>query len=106
MTSAESLENIEAELNDFIRDSKSLVPVRTANLQYPLIILYGETHLGAPLHHLKLRELGAGREAPKFRACEILLRGTLSGCVHTVLTLFTHLDSVFSLILSLNCHFI
>ncbi|PQE04598.1 hypothetical protein CJF30_00004391 [Rutstroemia sp. NJR-2017a BBW] len=81
MTSAESLEDIEAELNDFIRDSKSLVPVRTANLQYSLIILYGQTHLGPQLQHMKLRELGAGREAPKFRICEIIFRGTLSGCV-------------------------
>ncbi|KAF8857733.1 hypothetical protein BDZ45DRAFT_674486 [Acephala macrosclerotiorum] len=81
MTSVESLENIEAELNDFIRDSKSLVPVLPANQQYPLIILYGQTHLGAPLHHTKLREIEAGREAPEFKACEVLLRGTIQGHV-------------------------
>ncbi|PQE05684.1 hypothetical protein CJF31_00004401 [Rutstroemia sp. NJR-2017a BVV2] len=81
MTSAESLENIEAELNDFIRESESLVPARPANLQNPLIILYGQTRLGPPLHHIKLREIVAGREAPEFKVCEILFRGTLSGYV-------------------------
>lgn len=81
MTFFENLENIEAELNDFIRDSKSLLPVLPANHRYPLIILYGQTHLGVPLHHIKLREIEAGREAPEFKACEVLLRGTLQGHV-------------------------
>ncbi|TVY16833.1 hypothetical protein LARI1_G006509 [Lachnellula arida] len=81
MTSVESSENIEARLNDFIKDSQSLAPGLPANHQDPLIILYGQTHLGVPLHHIKLREIEAGREAPEFKACEVLLRGTLQGHV-------------------------
>jgi hypothetical protein len=81
MTSFESLESIKAELKDFISNSRSLVPVQPANHQYPLIILYGQSHLGIPLHHIKLREIEASREPPEFKACEVLLRGNIQGYV-------------------------
>ncbi|KUJ16858.1 uncharacterized protein LY89DRAFT_684885 [Mollisia scopiformis] len=81
MTSLESSERIKVELEDFISNSKSLAPVRPANHEYPLIILYGQSHLGIPLHHIRLREIEAGREPPEFKACEVLLRGTVRGHV-------------------------
>lgn len=77
MASVESLENIEARLHAFIKDSQSLTPTLPANHEGPLIILYGQTHLGVPQHHIKLREIEAGREAPAFKGCEVLLRGAL-----------------------------
>ncbi|KUJ23397.1 uncharacterized protein LY89DRAFT_728149 [Mollisia scopiformis] len=92
MASVESSENIRAELNEFISDSKSPVPVSPPNQQCPLIILYGQTHLGAPLHHIQLREIEAGREAPEFRACEVFLRGTIQG--HVLFRMTIHNSSL------------
>jgi hypothetical protein len=81
MASVESLDNIKARLDAFIKDIHSLTTRSSANHKGMLIILYGQTHLGIPQHHIKLREIEAGREAPEFKKCEVLLRGALQNCV-------------------------
>ncbi|TVY43247.1 hypothetical protein LCER1_G009020, partial [Lachnellula cervina] len=81
MTSIPSPETIRTRLQAFISDSQSLAPNIIPTTLEPLTILYGQTHLGLPLHAVKLRDIEAGRGAPEYKECEVLLRGDMHGHV-------------------------